>query len=379
MMVSDRLFAVEATATERAKRTKSNRAAQGSMFDLTAPVAWSCPACGGDRDRCSCATTGAKALALELEHPPSSTPGRYTLEQIHDETLYAPSAADWRPTRPNPCPRDTTHPAHAGPCDTPRCPYCADAAGLHTGPGATAPFAVEHPGFCHQSHHNADDDTWTPCTCPGWLYWPAEQDAEPEDDAPPCINCGRGDGPICSMCGARSTFGDQDPAVVDSGRYWRVLAVELNEQHPTWIGRDGDDLRSWLAHDVTQHMRRENPYSSTQTYGHERDRLADLAAPILQRAHNALAGPLYADHDRWANSTGAGEACPCELCGGEAHYRPALRVDYCTAGTLARQLAEREYPHAYEAKSKRTDACRHCCRSRAECTATLTTPAEALL
>lgn len=304
MMVTDRLFAVEATATERAKRTKSNRAAQGSMFDAPEASAWSCPACGGDRERCSCATTGAQALALELDEP---------------------AALDDRPAYP---------PPGGTPLTRTRDSYAAHSAAMH--------------------------------------------DHDETDDEPPCVNCGRGDGPVCSMCGARSTFGNQDPETVDRGRYWRVLALELNEQHPAWIGRDADDLRSWLAHDVTAHMRDENA-NTTQTYGHERDRLASLAAPILQRAHNALAGPLYADHDRWANSTCAGESCPCELCGGEAHYRPALRVDYCTAGTLARQLAEREYPHAYEPKSKRTDACRHCYRGRADCTATLDPDASTLL
>lgn len=69
MMTTDRLFAVEATAHERGVRRRANLRAQGSMFDAPEAVAWSCPACGGDRERCTCATTGAQALALELDEP----------------------------------------------------------------------------------------------------------------------------------------------------------------------------------------------------------------------------------------------------------------------------------------------------------------------
>lgn len=65
-MTTERLFAVEPTTRERAQRRATNRARQTVLFTVERGYYTQCPACGGDEDSCSCATTGAEALELEL-------------------------------------------------------------------------------------------------------------------------------------------------------------------------------------------------------------------------------------------------------------------------------------------------------------------------
>jgi hypothetical protein len=75
--MTDRLFAVWPTPTERAALRRVNRARADTLFalDLEAPADQDqpCAACGGAPDVCTCARTGAVALVLVDPDPPTES------------------------------------------------------------------------------------------------------------------------------------------------------------------------------------------------------------------------------------------------------------------------------------------------------------------